>query len=52
MLKGYILFGDPDYLTMFVKSYEAIKKNIRTQDGLYVKVNMRTGSHYAYSMDG
>ncbi|KAG4106553.1 glycoside hydrolase [Neocallimastix lanati (nom. inval.)] len=39
MLKGYILFGDPDYLTM-------------TQDGLYVKVNMRTGSHYAYSMDG
>eukprot|EP00833_Pecoramyces_ruminatium_P002189 jgi/Orpsp1_1/1176221/evm.model.c7180000056843.1 len=52
MLKGYILFGDPDYLTMFVESYNAIKKNIKDKSGIYSITNMVTGVTYSSNMDG
>jgi len=52
MLKAYILFGDPDYLKMFNDSYEAIQKYIKTNDGIYVNVNMNTGATLSSNMDG
>jgi len=52
MLKGYILFGDPDYLKMFKDAYSAIKRYIKNKDGLYLTVNMKTGAPISYNMDG
>jgi len=43
MLKGYILFGDPDYLKMFNEAYASIKNYIKNKDGLYINVHMHTG---------
>jgi len=52
MLKAYILFGDPDYLQMFNEAYLSIQKYVRTKEGLYVNVNMSTGSPVSSNMDG
>ncbi|OUM70205.1 glycoside hydrolase family 47 protein [Piromyces sp. E2] len=52
MLKGYVLFGDPDYLKMFSDAYSSIKNYIKNKDGLYVNVNMNTGKAVAKNMDG
>jgi hypothetical protein len=52
MLKGYILFGDPDYLEMFNDSYNAIKKYIKHKYGLYFNVYMDNGHYHSTNMDG
>jgi len=52
MLKGYILFGDPDYLKMFIDAYSSIKSYIKNKDGLYFNVNMNTGQTVGHNMDG
>jgi len=52
MLKAYILFGDPDYLQMFKEAYQGIQKYVKSKDGLYVSVNMNTGSPVSSNMDG
>ncbi|ORX88037.1 glycoside hydrolase [Anaeromyces robustus] len=52
MLKAYILFGDPDYLEMFNKSYKSILNIVKNKDGIYTKVNMHTGNRSGNYMDG
>ncbi len=52
MLKAYVLFGDPDYLKMFYESYKSIINNVKNSDGIYIKVNMHTGSPSGKYMDG
>eukprot|EP00040_Diaphanoeca_grandis_P044258 m.11812 g.11812 ORF g.11812 m.11812 type:complete len:814 (-) comp8994_c0_seq1:39-2480(-) len=43
LLKAHILFGDPEYLTMFNDFYYAINKHMK-KDSWYVDVNMDKGS--------
>lgn len=51
LLKGYILFGDPDYLSMFNDAYEAINSYIKNDDGLFLNVNIFNGRRVTLSMD-
>jgi mannosidase alpha-like ER degradation enhancer 1 len=41
LLKGYILFGEDEYLEMFETAYDGILKHIKDPNGfLYKNVNM------------
>ncbi|KAJ3081811.1 ER degradation-enhancing alpha-mannosidase-like protein 1, partial [Quaeritorhiza haematococci] len=52
LLKAYILFGDPEYLTAFEEAYAAVMRHIRDPRGyIYKTVNMETGGLVATWVD-
>ena len=49
-LKSYLMFGDEDYLDIFVSSYKAVMKYYHKPAGWFIDAEMSTGDDRHYSL--